>query len=58
MPVLTARGEPLPPPSADFGRSGWLHAARFGPVAALRLDDGRVVMVRPHRRAPVAGLIT
>ena len=55
---LASIGEAMPPPPPDFGVSGWLRVPGMGPVTALRLDDGRVVMVRSHHRPPVARLLT
>lgn len=51
-------GEAMPPPPPGFKANGWLRIPRFGPVTVLSLDDGRIVMIRPHHRAPVAGLLT
>lgn len=51
-------GEAMPPPPPGFKANGWLRIPRFGPVTVLSLDDGRIVMVRPHHRAPIAGLLT
>lgn len=51
-------GEAMPPPPPGFKANGWLRIPRFGPVTVLSLDDGRIVMVRPHHRAPIAGLFT
>ncbi len=55
---LAAIGEALPPPPPGFKANGWQRLPRFGPVTVLTLDDGRIVMVRPHHRPPVAGLLT
>ena len=53
---LATIGEALPLPG--FKANGWQRIPRFGPVTVLTLDDGRIVMVRPHHRPPVAGLLT
>ena len=53
---LATIGEALPLPG--FKANGWQRIPRFGPVTVLTLDDGRIVMVRPHHRPSVAGLLT
>jgi signal transduction histidine kinase len=44
--LLAAAGSPLPGPPAAQTQSGWRHAPGVGPIATLRLPDGRWVMAR------------
>ncbi|MDH4191509.1 MAG: HAMP domain-containing histidine kinase [Betaproteobacteria bacterium] len=53
-------GEPLPAPSADRHRAGWLRRADGPPALALPLADGRWLVVRTARwrRHPAFGLFS
>jgi signal transduction histidine kinase len=48
---LASIGDPPPGPNAALGRSRWLHDWGSPPVAAIRLSDGRWLMVRPSHDA-------
>jgi signal transduction histidine kinase len=54
--LLAHAGPPLPPPPPDLDGSGFVHLPG-GPTTALKLDDGRTVMVRPARRSRGPGLM-
>ena len=54
--LLAHAGPPLPPPPPDLDGSGFVHLPG-GPATALKLDDGRTVMVRPAKRPRGPGLL-
>jgi hypothetical protein len=47
--LQAAVGDPLPAPSRDRLKSGWIHVRGRGPTVALSLPDGRWVMLRWRR---------
>lgn len=53
--LIANAGPPLPPPPPDLDESRFVHLPG-GPATALRLEDGRTVMVRPARRPRGPGL--
>lgn len=54
--VIAHAGPPLPPPPADLTESRFVRLPG-GPATALKLEDGRTVMVRPAHRPRGAGLL-
>ena len=54
--LIAHAGPPLPPPPPDMDRSGFVHLPG-GPATALKLGDGRSVMVRPSNRPRGPGLL-
>ena len=55
--LLAEAGERLPPPEPGRTQSGWLRPRGAGPTMALRLPDGRWVVVRYVREDRVANLL-
>ena len=53
---LAAVGRKLPAPGPERQESGWLISRRHRPTAAVRLSDGRWLVIR-HRRRIAAALI-
>ena len=45
-PIASTSSHPLPSPSPSQNQSGWIHGERGPPAFALKLDDGRWLVVR------------
>ena len=54
---LAAVGDPLPAPLPPPRHSGFLHAHRYGPMVALRLPDGRLLLARRAHGPPSASAL-
>lgn len=54
--LLAHKGDPLPWPPGGVAATGVIHGVGHGPVFALRLEDGRTVLLRSDRRPRWIGL--
>jgi signal transduction histidine kinase len=55
---IASVGQPLPEPRPSWRESRFLPARGQGLTMALRLSDGRFLVLRHHRRAPGVGAVT
>lgn len=55
--LLASKGPPLPWPPGGIEGTGPVRGREHGPMFALRLDDGRTVMLRGEHRPRLFGLV-